>query len=135
MQTTLMGTLLNATGVSQGQIPVAVDASGKLQVAALNSGTLFIGLVGIKAAANLSTGQVTGSTAASTFVPARPTRRSVTLRNIDATNSVYVGPATVSSLTGMLLKGGESISIDFTGLIQFISGAGAPVVSYADTYD
>ncbi len=102
---------------------------------ASGSNPLPISLSATPGAANLATGQVTTSTGAATLVIARPTRRSVLVRNLDASINVYVGPATVSSANGMLLKPGESCPFTFTGLIQVIAASGAPVVGFADEYD
>lgn len=88
-----------------------------------------------KGAPNFATGQVTTSTTAATFVSARSTRRSVTLKNLDLTITVYFGPATVTSGNGMPLKAGESVMVDTTALIQVISASGTPVVAFAETYD
>lgn len=88
-----------------------------------------------KGAANQASGQVTTSTSAATLVAARATRRSVTIKNNDASIVVYIGPATVTSGNGMPLKGGESINIDTTALIQVIAASGTPVVAYYETYD
>ena len=100
-----------------------------------NAGTFSVQATKITAAGNMANGQVTTSTSAGTLVASRATRRSVTIRNTDSSISVYVGIATVTSVNGMLLKAGESISLDFTGLVQVISASGSPVVAYVETYD
>jgi len=87
-----------------------------------------------KGAANVSVGHVTAGSAA-TLVVARPTRRSVLIRNTDATDSVYIGPATVSSSNGMLLKAGEAVAVSWVGLIQVVAAANTPVVAFFDEYD
>ena len=71
---------------------------------------------------------------AATMVIARATRKSVLIRNTDAAISVYIGPATVSAVNGMLLKAGESVPVDTTALIQVIAASGTPVVAYYETY-
>lgn len=86
-------------------------------------------------AANLASSQVTASTSAATLAVARPTRTSVLFRNLDSSISVYIGPATVTSGNGMLLKAGESVAFTFVGLIQVIAASGSPVVSVADEYN
>jgi hypothetical protein len=86
-------------------------------------------------AANLANGQVTASGTAATLVAARATRRYVTVKNTDAVITVYVGAATVTSANGMPLLAGESISLDFNGLVQVLAASGAPVVAYAEVYD
>ena len=113
----------------------------------LTAGTALIGKVGIDqttpgttnavadlAPANQATGQVTATTSAATMVIARATRKSVLIRNTDAAISVYIGPATVSAVNGMLLKAGESVPVDTTALIQVIAASGTPVVSYYDAW-
>lgn len=79
--------------------------------------------------------QVTAATSAKTLVIARLTRRAVTFRNLDATISVYIGNATVTSTNGFLLKAGESVTWNVTGLVQVIAASGSPVVAYEDEYD
>ncbi len=86
-------------------------------------------------AANLSSTQVTASGTAATLAVARPTRTSVLFRNLDSTNSVYIGPATVTSGNGMLLKAGDAISYTNVGLFQVIAPSGSPVVSVSDEYN
>lgn len=93
-------------------------------------------LWGVKApgAPSIASGQVTAG-AAATLVAARATRRSVSIFNTDATNGVYIGPATVTALNGMLLPARGSISVDTTALIQCIAAAGSPVVTYLEVFD
>jgi hypothetical protein len=86
-------------------------------------------------AANMANGQVAASGTAATLVAARTTRRSVTVKNTDVSLVVYIGVATVTTGNGLPLKAGDSISIDFTGLIQVIAASGAPVVAWMETYD
>jgi hypothetical protein len=86
-------------------------------------------------AANYANGQVTASGTAQTLVAGNATRRSVVIRNLDTSLSVYIGAATVTSGNGFLLKAGESISIDTVALIQVIAASGSPVVAYMQTYD
>jgi hypothetical protein len=119
--------------------------------AALPAGSAIIGKVGIdqttpgttngvqvnavKGAANVAVAQTTTSTSAATLVAARATRRGVYIRNFDTSISVYIGPATVTSSNGMLLKAGESIFLTWVGLIQVIAASGTPVVGTVDEYD
>lgn len=79
--------------------------------------------------------QVAASTTAGTLIAARATRRSVTIRNTDATITVYIGAATVTAGNGMPLKAGESINIDSVALIQVLAASGTPAVAYIETYD
>jgi hypothetical protein len=101
-------------------------------VAALQSAGVSVSQAG---SAHQATGQVATSGTAGTLVIARATRRNVLVRNLDATNSIYVGPATVTTANGMLLKPGESFTMSFVGLIQVIASAGTPTVAYVDEYD
>lgn len=88
------------------------------------------------AASNLANAQVTGTTAGTTaLVAARATRRSVTIKNISAANTAWIGVATVTSANGMPLYPGESIALDFTGALEMIDTGGAVVVAYADVYN
>src|SRR3989442_14900970 len=87
------------------------------------------------AAPNIANGQVTAGVAAATLLAARPTRHAVLIKNLDAAITVYVGAATVTTANGMPLKPGESISIDWTGLIQGIAASGTPKLAYLETYD
>lgn len=84
--------------------------------------------------ANITTGQVTAGGAA-TLVAANTTRRQCTIKNTDASLTVYIGPATVTSANGMPVKAGESIVVRSTALIQVVAASGSPVVSYMDEYD
>lgn len=86
-------------------------------------------------APNYANGQVTASTMATTLVGARFTRRSVTLVNMDAAITVFIGAATVSAANGVPLKPSQSISIDTVGLIQVIAASGSPVVAFIETFD
>ena len=95
-----------------------------------------VGLTSFKGAANIaSAGNVALSTAAATWVAARATRRSVTLKNLSTSITVYFGPATVTAANGFELKPGESISVDWVGLIQGIAASGTPTVAFVETYD
>lgn len=86
-------------------------------------------------APNYANGQVATSTTAATLVAARVTRRSVSIKNYDATITVYIGAATVTAANGYKLLAGESVSIDATGLIQVIAASGTPTVGYFESYD
>jgi hypothetical protein len=120
--TPLMGAGNTGTGsprvtiaTDQANVPVAVKT-------AVGPGTI-------------ATGQVTTSTTAGTMVAANATRRRCILKNTDASITVTVGPATVTTGNGMPLKAGESLEVRWTGLIQVISASGTPVVAYMDESD
>lgn len=96
------------------------------------TGALITSKIGGKTLAN---GQVATSGTAGTLVAANLTRRSVTVKNLDTTITVYIGVATVSAANGMPLKAGESISVDTTALIQVIAASGTPTVAYLEVSD
>ncbi len=84
----------------------------------------------------MANGQVAATNVAATLVAARATRRSVTLRNLDLTNSGYVGLPVIATTNGMLVQALESISVDYTGLIQVITATGTTAnFAYLETYD
>lgn len=114
-------------GHAQSNVMVVNPAARPVQVSS--------GVATFKGAANYANGQVTAGVTASTLVAARPTRRSVTIRNMDATISVYIGAATVSATNGFLLKANESVNVDSTALIQVIAASGTPIVAYLESYD
>lgn len=91
--------------------------------------------VKITGAARQANSQVTASTTAGTLIVARATRRGCLIRNLDATISVYIGAATVTSSNGMLLKAGESVVVSGVTLYQVIAASGSPVVAVIDEYD
>lgn len=122
------------TAGDQTVLAVDKDSGGLLAHTRTLTSTDVVTIVP-KGAANQASGQVATSTSAATFVAARATRRSVTLKNLDAVITVYVGPATVTSGNGMPLRAGESISIDTVALIQVIAASGTPSVAYYETYD
>ncbi len=90
-------------------------------------------------AAHLATTHATSTGTAATLVVARPTRRSVLIRNVEAAGSgknVWVGPATVTSAVGTLIAAGESLSFTWVGLLQVIDdNTNHAVLNIADEYD
>lgn len=86
-------------------------------------------------AANYANSQVTAGVASAQLVAARATRRSVLIRNTDATNSAYIGAGTVTSGNGFLLKAGESVSIDTTAAINCIRDTADVALAVFETYD
>lgn len=86
-------------------------------------------------AAHAAGTQVTATTTAGTLMIARPTRRTALIRNMDASNNVYVGPATVTTGNGTLIQPLESLPVTWTGLWQVITSSGTAVVSVLDEYD
>lgn len=90
---------------------------------------------GSSGAPYFANGQITAGAASGQLVPARETRRSVLIRNLDSSNSAYIGRATVTSSNGMLLKAGESVSVDTTAAINCIRATSDVVLAYLETYD
>ena len=118
---------------------VSTDADGsvsaKLRGLIVVLLTTGIKIFKVQGAANVAVAQLATSTTAATLVAARATRRGVTIRNHDTSISVYVGPATVTSSNGLLLKAGESVFVTWVGLIQVIAASGTPTVGTWDEYD
>lgn len=83
-----------------------------------------------------ATGQITLNTGAQQIVPARATRRSITIQNHGAV-AVWLGPPTVSSATGFRLPGvdGSAITFNHRGVIQGIVSSGSQLVSWEEEYD
>lgn len=117
-------------GATAGPLP-----SGASTAALQTDGTQKVQVTRQIGAANYANGQVATSTTAGTLVAARATRRSVTIKNVDASITVYIGAATVTAANGMEIKAGQSINIDTTALIQVIAASGTPAVAYIETYD
>lgn len=82
-------------------------------------------------AANLATGQVTVGAVLIEIVPARATRRSVTLRNMDAANTLFI----VAGDDGFPLFARESVSIDTTAAISGQRETSDVLAAYLETYD
>ena len=90
---------------------------------------------GGQAAPNYATGQVATSGTAGTLVAAKPTRRSVTVTNLDGAINVFVGPPTVTAANGFRLGPGLSHTFYTTALLQVIAASGTPSVAYVEYYD
>lgn len=78
----------------------------------------------------IATGQVALSTSAASVVAANSSRHAVTVKNIDASISIYVGVAGVTSSTGYLLKAGESVRIQTGAAVFAVAASGTPVVVF-----
>ena len=89
----------------------------------------------VPGAQHVANSQVATSTTAGTLVVARPTRTSCLVRNLDASITVYIGKATVTSGNGMPIKAGESVVITGQGLWQVIAASGTPTVAVIDEYN
>ncbi len=150
LNTALLATQAGTTdGTHKTQI---VDGSGSVIGSNANSLNVYLASVIANSGTNLNTGNITvtrftggslmangqmsATNVAATLVAARALRRSVTVRNLDATNSGYIGLATVATTNGMLLQALESMSVDFTGLIQVITATNTTAnFAYLETYD
>jgi hypothetical protein len=89
-----------------------------------------------KGAANVAIAQTAMSTSAAQIVAARATRRSVTVKNMDASITVYVGTtAGVTSGNGFPLAAGEGLTIDGVSALYGIAASGTPSVASVDQYD
>lgn len=83
---------------------------------------------GADRSANITTAQATLSTTAAEVLPASLVRRSVLLRNTDASISIYVGVLGVTSSTGFVVKAGETLSLNTRAAIYAVAASGTPVV-------
>jgi hypothetical protein len=154
---TIVGPLDGAGGVKVGldaAIPAGANLIGSVGITgALPAGASLIGRViaqgtagdaqqdssgdfftAERAAPSTAIAQVATSTVAATAAVGRITRRYVYFRNLDATNSIWVGPATVTSANGALLKPGESRYFYGQILYQAIAGAGTPSLEVEDVW-
>lgn len=116
-----------SSGLPSGGATAARQDTGNTSLATISSK-----LTGAPSYAN---GQATAGVASGVLVAARATRRSVAVRNQDAANSAYIGAGAVTSGNGLLLKAGESISIDSTAAINCIRATDDVVLGYMETYD
>lgn len=87
------------------------------------------------ARSNLATAQVSVTTAATLIASARPNRDSLLITNTGATD-VWLGGATVTTTTGVLLPGskGASVSLPYAGALYGIVASGSVTVTVADVY-
>lgn len=97
---------------------------------------MWVDIANFLGANNLAHGRSTAGAASGTVVPARSSRRSVTVRNIHATESCYIGAGTVTTANGFLLKAQESISIDTVVAVAAIRAGSVDVpIAYLEVYD
>jgi hypothetical protein len=127
--------VIGSVGVN-GALPAGANLIGQI-VAQGNIGDLQQDSVGNvyvidRATPNWATAQVATSTTAGTAAGARPTRVRCEIRNLDATNNVFIGPTTVTSANGVILKPGESRAFYTQTLLQAISSAGTPTIEVND---
>lgn len=93
-------------------------------------------IVDDRAAANQSATQVSVATTAggTSIVASRATRKSVSIRNTDTTNPVYLGASGLTAATGFLLKAGESITLQNTTAIFGLATGSAVTVCAFEEY-
>lgn len=113
-----------------GRLPV--DGSGVTQPV---SGAVTAGITSIDGEGSIASAQVSVTTTAATVVASRAGRRSLLIVN-HGTTDVWLGPATVTAVNGVLLPGvkGASISIPTTALVQGIVASGTQTVSYIEVF-
>lgn len=90
----------------------------------------FLALATVQAGDTLTSGQVALSTTAASVATVSATRRAITVKNIDATISVYVGITGVTSSTGYLLKAGEFVRIESGAAVFAVAASGTPSVAF-----
>ena len=146
---TVVGPLDGAGGVKvglDGALPAGANAIGSVSVSNFPAGFLAEGtsggalaqnaqfnlIVDERGTPNWSTGQVVTSTVAGMLAIARSTRQRIVVRNLDAAISVWVGPTTVTSANGVILKAGESRTFYTQTLLQVIAASGTPTVEIDD---
>ncbi len=124
----------NVAGVTSGALNVFLASITANAGTSLNTTNVSVKI--LQGAATLASSQVTMSNVSTTIAGSRPTRRSATIRNQDTANSGLIGPAPIGTANGLLLYPGESISVDFTGVIAGISSTTSNVTfGCLETYD
>ncbi len=127
----------NVAGVTSGALNVFLSTITANAGANLNTSNVAVKV--FQGAASLASGQIIVGNISTTIAGARATRRSATIRNQDATNTGFIGPAPIGTGNGLLLYPGDSVSVDFVGVIAGISlnatNAGNVTFGYLETYD
>lgn len=123
--------IYTADGTATGNVGVGVILLGS------GGGTASLGTVTVvpRGAPTLNAAQASLSTTSGVVVAANATRRSVTIQNMDATITIYVGAGTVSAANGFRLIPGQSVSIDTTAAVNGIAVSGTPTAGYIQTAD
>lgn len=93
------------------------------------------GGTGATASTTIATGQATLSTTASQVVASNSARHTTSIRNLDASISIYIGAAGVTSSTGHLIKAGEAFTVVSTAAVYAVAASGTPAVSHFDEND
>jgi len=124
----------NIAGITAGALNVYLASITANSGTNLNTGNVAVKV--FQGANGLGSGQVTMSNVSTTIAAANAKRRSATIRNQDTINSGYIGPAPIGTANGLLLYPGDSISVDFVGVIAGISSTTSNVTfGYLETYD
>ncbi len=123
----------NIAGITSGALNVFLASITANAGTSLNTTNVSVKM--LTGAPNLSAGQVAATNVASTLVAARALRRSVTIRNTDATNTGYIGVPAVTASNGMLMLPRESMKTDFTGAISVITSSGTANFAFWETFD
>jgi len=88
----------------------------------INSATVLVQRVTPEGGTDFTTGHVTVTNTATTIIAAKETRKQATVVNYQ-TVPIYVGPATVTTSTGIRLDPGAAMDFYTTKLIQGITAA------------
>lgn len=100
----------------------------------INSTSVQVQRVDEQGGTAIASGQVAPTGTAGTLLAARDTRKVATFVN-RGNQSVFIGPATVTTSNGLELKPGDSIDMFSTALIQAITSSGTGRVDYLEVYD
>ena len=82
----------------------------------------------------IDTGQVSPTNVAATLIAARATRRAVLFVNQGSVD-VYVGPATVTTANGFVIKPNASLTLNTTALVQAITSSGTGTIHYVEEFE
>ena len=84
---------------------------------------------------NLNIGQAALTTASSTIVSARPGRRRVTIKNMDASIVITVNSSiAAATATGFPIAAGATLTLDTAAVITAIAASGTPSVAYIEEF-
>lgn len=86
-------------------------------------------------APNHAENQVSVAASATQIVSTRATRRGVIIKNTDASATIYLGGATVTTSTGHALAAGEAITIPTTIAVYGIVASSTATATYLEVYD
>lgn len=83
----------------------------------------------------LNIAQAALSTASSTIVAARPGRRRVTIKNMDASIVITVNSSiAAATATGFPIAAGATLTLDTSAVITAIAASGTPSVAYIEEF-